>query len=49
MDGAIHRAAGKHLQEELNTLNGCETGEAKLSGGYQLPAKCIPANIVFNF
>ena len=40
MDGAIHRAAGKHLLAENKTLGGCPDGEAKASGGYNLPAKC---------
>ena len=41
VDGAIHKAAGEFLLEENKTHNGCMNGEAKLSCGYCLPAKCI--------
>ncbi|HKO01085.1 MAG TPA: O-acetyl-ADP-ribose deacetylase [Thermoanaerobaculia bacterium] len=41
VDGAIHRAAGPELLQECKKIGGCPTGEARITGGYRLPARFV--------
>lgn len=41
VDGAIHRAAGPELKEACRRLNGCDTGDARMTGGFNLPARFV--------
>ncbi|MEJ2221019.1 MAG: macro domain-containing protein [Desulfobacterales bacterium] len=41
VDGAIHRAAGPQLLEACRSIGGCPTGEARITGGYNLPARHV--------
>ena len=45
VDGAIHGAAGWSLRDECEKLNGCESGNTKLTSGHRLPAKCKIAEL----
>lgn len=46
VDGCIHKAAGSCLYDECHSLSGCETGKAKITCGYDLPARCEYLRVV---
>ena len=48
VDGAIHSAAGPSLSDECSALNGCDTGDAKITSGHKLPAKSMCNNVLVN-